>query len=154
MLTGCGVQETFETVDDLYVVPASVAMGRLSLSLPEETTMQVMALSDENRLYFCDGYTLVVQTMESGNLEETFRQTTGFSKEELIPIKTNHYGADRYDCVWMAAGEAGDQICRAAILDDGNYHYCVTVMAPANTAGELTETWNDLLNTLSIIRID
>ena len=78
------MQETFETVDDLYVVPASVAMGRLSLSLPEETTMQVMALSDENSLYVCDGYTLVVQTMESGNLEETFRQTTGFSKEELI----------------------------------------------------------------------
>ena len=36
----------------------------------------------------------------------------------------------------------GNQIGRAAILDDGNYHYVLSCMAPEALGGDLRETWD------------
>lgn len=150
MLAGCGAKETFETVDDQMAEPVSAPMGQLSMTLPDSASLSVMDNGAGDRLYLCDGYTIAVQTMPAGDLEKTLYETTGFSKDSLKLIQTNHYGADRYDLVWSAAGEGGDQVCRATILDDGTYHYVVTMMAPAETAGEFTESWQSTLHSLSI----
>lgn len=150
VLAGCGAKETFETVEDEMAAPTAAPMGQLSMALPESATMSVMDNGAGDRLYLCDGYTIAVRTMASGDLEKTLYETTGFSKEQLKLIQTNHHGADRYDLVWSAAGEGGDQVCRATILDDGNYHYVVTIMAPGETAGEFTENWQSILSSLSI----
>ena len=50
----------------------------------------------------------------------------------------------RYDLVWTAAGEEGDILCRAAVIDDGHYHYCLTAMVEAAQANAVQSTWNDL----------
>jgi hypothetical protein len=47
-------------------------------------------------------------------------------------------------------GESGQLVCRAAVLDDGNYHYCLTAVAPAANAGELSEQWNALFASLRL----
>lgn len=154
LLTGCGAKETFETVDDLYLTPASASMKQVSLALPKEAAISVMDNGEGGRLYLCDGYVLTVQTMESGDLEKTLLETTGFSKNDLTLMETDHYGTTRYDCVWTSAGETGDQVCRAAILDDGTCHYVVTVMAPAENAGGLRQTWQNLLDSISLISTD
>jgi VCBS repeat-containing protein len=65
-------------------------------------------------------------------------------------MHTKQAETDRYESVWSAVGEGEDQVGRLVILDDGNYHYAVTVMAPAETAGELTKTWQKLLNSAVI----
>ena len=39
---------------------------------------------------------------------------------------------------------------RAAVLDDGRYHYVLTVQADAARSGELTETWNQLFSGFSL----
>lgn len=150
LLTGCGAQQTFETVDDVQAAPVMAQMQKISFVLPDEAAVPAIENGDGEKLYLCDGYTIAVQTMEAGDLGRTLRQLTGFDRDQLTLMQTEQTGIKRYDCVWSAAGEGGDQVCRAAVLDDGSYHYAVTVMAEFSTAGDLTETWRTILNSVSL----
>lgn len=149
-LSGCGSQETFETVTDTVVVPVMAQMAELQVALPEEAAMPSMENGDTGKLYLCDGYTITVHTEPAGDLEKTLLQSTGFSGDRLTVMKTERGGIDRYECVWSAAGEGGDQVGRAVILNDGSYHYVVTVMADFSVAGELTEEWQKILDSVTL----
>ena len=152
ILAGCGAKETFETIPDIYATEVSAApVQRVMLSLPEEAAVPIMANGDSGSIYMCNGYTVAVQTMQAGDLDRTFRQTTGFASDALTVMQTETQGFTRYDCVWTAAGEGEDQICRAAILNDGNYHYAVTVMASASQAGALNEQWQNVLDSVTLV---
>lgn len=150
LLSGCGAQETFETVSDVYATPADAQMYRVELSLPENAVVQTMEATDGSTLYLCDGYSVTVQTMEAGDLDRTLRQVTGFGKDSLTVMETVKDGFDYYECVWCASGENTDQVCRAAILDDGTYHYAVTVMADYELAGDLSATWEHILDSMTL----
>ena len=78
------------------------------------------------------------------------KTVSGFEPERLTILKTGRGGVSRYDFVWTAAGEEGEQVGRAAVLDDGRYHYVLTVQADAARSGELTETWNQLFSGFSL----
>ena len=153
-LTACGGQETMETVSDIYDIQAMSQLRRLDLQLPEDAVVESMENDNAGVIYFCDGYTLTVQMAESGDLDRTLRQTTGFGRDQLTVMQTLQEDVKRYDCVWSAVGEGGDQIGRAAVLDDGGYHYVVTVMADASVAGELTPIWQDILGSAKIVNTD
>ena len=150
LLTGCGVQETFETVADVYVQPVSVKVGDVSIMLPEDASVAVLENPDAGTLYLCDGYTLTLQTLQAGDLDRTLRQVTGFSRENLTLMQTTDTSCKRYECVWSAAGEAEDQVGRATVLDDGNYHYVLTVMAGASKAGELNDAWREIFDSFCL----
>ena len=47
-----------------------------------------------------------------------------------------------------SAGEEMDQVGKAVILDDGEYHYAVTVMVPAAQAKDLTDNIHQILNSI------
>lgn len=153
-LTGCGAQETFETVSDIYDAPAMAQMRQLEIALPKEAAVPSMENEDAGKIYLCNGYTLTVQTLAGGDLDRTMRQLTGFGREQLTVMETQVEGIDRYACVWSAAGEGGDQIGRAVILDDGSYHYAVTVMADSASAGELAEIWQEILKSAKLSSTD
>ena len=150
LLTGCKAQETFETMDDVYVQPADVPAQRVVLALPEEAAMPAMESDVSGKLYLCDGYTVTVQTLQAGDLNSTIKETTGFSRDALDVITTSKAGLSRYECVWTAAGETGDQVGRAVVLDDGNYHYVVCIMGDAAIAGDMNKTWNEILTSFSL----
>lgn len=154
LLAGCGAKETFETVDDLVVQPAMAQAQQVYLSFPEETAVETMDNGTRGKLYLCDGYTITVQTYASGDLDRTVEETTGFSRERISLIETLQNNVKHYDCAWSAVGENGDQICRAAILDDGNYHYVVTLMTPAENAESLRQTWQAILGSVSLLNTD
>ena len=61
---------------------------------------------------------------------------------------------DAYHKVWTAAGEGGDQLGRAQILSDGEFHYVVAVMADCTASGTLAETWQALFDSFGVSRID
>ena len=149
LLTGCGAKETFETVDDLYVQPAAQPQF-LHLDMPEEAAVPTLENEQTGSVYLCDGYTMTVQVLPGGSLDSTLAQLTGFTSDRLTLMHTKQTQTDRYECVWTSAGEGTEQVGRLVILDDGNYHYAVTVMAPADTAGELTQTWQKLLSSAAI----
>lgn len=150
LLTGCAAQPTFETVDDLPVNATPGPAKELQVELPKQATSPTMEGEDGVCLYECEDYILTTQVLPGGDLDATLRQLTGFATADLAHMKTKQQGLDRYDCVWTAVGESGEQVCRAVVLDDGSYHYTVAVMADADKSGDLTEQWRTVLNSVQI----
>ena len=111
----------------------------------------VLGKDDGGTMYFCKDYDISVQTMESGDLRKTVEQVSGYSMEDLTIMETAVSDYIRYDFVWSAAGELGQQVCKACILDDGSYHYVLAVMGNADTAGEYGEIWNGILDSFCLI---
>lgn len=149
MLTGCGAQQTFETVSDVPEMPVSAQMRQILVDLPENANTAAMESTDTGKLYFCDGYSVTVNTVPSGDLKATLSEATGFS--ELPVICTEKNGVKRYESVWTAAGEEEEQVGRICVLDDGAYHYVLTAMASESESGELRETWNKLFSSFRLI---
>lgn len=149
LLAGCAAEPVFEQVQDVYAgtvpVPAEILM-----MLPEEASVRTGVQGDAGQLYFCDGYTLTTQTLEGGDLDRSLRTMTGYGAEDLTVLETDREGFRCVTCAWTSAGEGGDQVGRLVLLDDGAYHYVVTVMAPADRAGDLRDTWDSLLNRVTL----
>ncbi len=145
MLAGCAAP-SFET---LGAIPQQAATtpepAQMILELPESAAEDVFG-SEEESLYICGDYSLSMQTAASGDLKATVKRMTGFDPEQLNLLETASGDAERYDFVWTGAGEQGDMIGRAAIIDDGTYHYCLWVLGPAEAAGSFTEEWDRLFS--------
>lgn len=154
LLSGCAAQPAWETVFDQLESPVMAQMQKLEVALPKEATAPTLQSEDAGTLYLCDGYSLSIQTMAAGDLDATMRSLSGFSKDQLTVMTTEKHGVRRYDCVWSAAGEGGDQVARSVILDDGNYHYAVTVMADFASAGDLADTWKGILDSVKFSDTD
>lgn len=148
LLSGCTVQ-TFETVDDLNDAQAMATPATLLLDLPEDAAVPAMQ-GASGTLYFCGDYDIMVEVMPSGNLSSTLQTLTGFERSELDLMKTVRCGVDCYEGVWSAAGEAGDHVGRVLILDDGSFHYCVTIMTMAEDAGECAQEWNKIMESVAL----
>ena len=150
LLCGCGAEQTFETVSDEMVLYASAEPREILLTLPEETLLPAME-TDNGTLYLCNGYDVAVQTVESGNLDETVRQICGFGSEELTMIQTKAGEYTCYDFVWTAATDLGQQVGRTKILDDAAFHYVLSASAPADHAEEYYEIWNGIFDSFGIV---
>ena len=148
--SGCSRQKAMETVTDEWAQPVIAPHAQLSMWLPEEAVLETMD-SDTGSLYFCNGYTLTVQTLPSGDTEKTLKSLTGFGQEVLLPMETEHNGIRRLDWVWTAMEEAGQQVCRGALLDDGNYHYCVTAMTDAASAAAMETEWSRIFTSMKLV---
>lgn len=149
LLSGCAAEGTFETLGDPYELHEDAIKQEIVCILPQEASAQTVQ-SDYGQLYFCDGYEIALQTFEAGDLDRTLRQLTGFGAEDITVIETGLTPAARYDFVWTAAGEGGDMVCRATVLDDGNYHYCMSVMASQADAPRLREAWKALFDSFTL----
>ena len=148
LLFGCS-EKNYETVSDAYVQPPRVA-AQTQLALPEDGSMVAVANAAAGTVYLCDGYCVTVSTLVAGDLDATLRATTGFSRSQLPVIELQDGENRRYECVWAAAGEGEDQIGRAVILDDGSFHYVLTVMGNASEAGSLEGQWQQILDSFSL----
>lgn len=147
-LTGCN-SEVFETVDDPNDIEVMATPAQLLLELPEDAAAPVMN-AEGGKLYFCDGFDVTVDVLASGNLDGTLELLTGFHRDELEILKTKRCGVDCYEGVWSAAGEAGDLVGRVVILDDGSFHYCVTVLSPAQNVSESMAAWQEVLDSVKL----
>lgn len=152
-LSGCGSRETFETVRDELVTPVAATARQMVADLPDSASAPVMQ-TETGQLYFCDGYTVSRQITESGDLAGTVRDVSGFAPDQLQIMQTQWGDTTRYDFVWSAAGETGQQLCRCCILDDGNYHYILTAAAEAQQAGQLQETWRKMFDSFRLVSPD
>ena len=148
LLTGCGAGE-FEPILDVYAPEALQEPAQITLSLPEEAGIEVFG-GETGRIYLCDGYSITVETWEGGSIDRSLRQLTGYDSKSLTVLQRTEGTLLRYECAWICAGEAGDQIGRAVVMDDGVYHYCVSVMADATEAGSLQAQWQGILTSVSL----
>ena len=145
-LGGCGAQETLETVSDEWIVPAMAQPKEISVRLPEDVMMPVLE-QDQQRLYMAPGYEIMLETLSSGDLNATIRSLSGYEREHLTVFKTRQEDADRYDFVWTAAGENGERLGRAVILDDGDYHYCMSVLRDTT----VQTVWQDVFGSFALV---
>jgi hypothetical protein len=150
MMAGCSAVETFEKVEDELQLPAGAQMAQVMLQLPADAAAATWE-SEAGQLYLCQDYYVTLQVMEAGNLDRTLQELTGFDRQELALIHTRPSGTDRYDCVWTAAGEGGDQIGRAVVVSDGNYHYCLTTMGSAADTRHFLADWEKLFASFYIV---
>lgn len=149
LLAGCAGKPMMETVADVWDVPAMAEPREILVDLPENAAAGVME-SDAGRMYLADDYEIFLETMASGDLDATLRALCGRGKEELTVMETQQGDYKRYEFVWAAAGETGEQLGRAVILDDGNYHYCLSVLRPANPEVPSQVVWSQVFQSFSL----
>lgn len=149
LLTGCRAEETFETLEDTHIQQVLAPAAEIILWLPEEAAAPA-AESEDGMIYQCDGYEIILQTLQGGDMDETIRQISGYERSELTVMYTSLADADRYALVWACMGEEGEQIGKAVILDDGSYHYALTVLADAEKTGTYAETWDRMFDSFGL----
>jgi hypothetical protein len=152
LLCGCSPQQTLETVNDELLLATAAPQKELTVKLPADAASSALSSDDGDQLYFCDGYTVMLQTSPSGDLNRTVSRLCGFDRTRLTVMETKLGGLRRYDWTWTSAGEGSTQVGRAAVLDDGDYHYCMTVMADEANISELDGRWDALFASMNLKR--
>ena len=149
LFCGCAAEETYETVMDVWEeVPAPEAKS-ICVDLPGESAMPVME-SDGGRVYVSSDHEIYVQTMPGGDIGATIEEMSGHPQESLTVLSTMQDDAMRYDFVWATAGEGGDLLGRGIILDDGSYHYTMTVLRDADTVQSSTVVWDAVFSSFRL----
>lgn len=143
LMAGCGAEETFETVADEQVSPVLAQQRQIYVELPGEAASPAVE-SDSGRLYLCGDYEISIQTLEGGDTEATVRALSGYGQDALTMLETRREGMLCWEFVWASAGETGDLVGRAMVIDDGSYHYCLTVLADADTARQNQAVWDQM----------
>lgn len=149
LFTGCGSAEIYETVEDDMMLAVSAVPRQIQLSLPEEAILPTME-SEHGQIYICRDYDVMIQTLPAGDLSRTIAEISGYSEEDLQVIKTTQDELERAEFVWSATGELGDTVGRAAVLNDGHYHYVLTATIAAEKCREYQEIWNGLFESFHL----
>lgn len=147
MLAGCAAEPTFETIADGDISAVIAQQRSVEVSVGER---DVILQSDSGTLYLCDGYSVAVQVLSGGNLDATLQTVTGFERDVLTLMQTASGELGCYECAWSAVTEEGEVVCRAVILDDGLYHYCVSVLVDAEDAKQLQDVAAQILDSVRL----
>lgn len=150
LLSGCGTKETAETIADEWIVPVMAQPKEIAVDIPGDA-VNCGSDSMQSQIYIADGYEIEVQTLDSGDLGQTVKQLTGFNKEDLTIIQTKENEVKRYEFVWASAGESADRLGHGIILDDGNYHYCLSVLRDADYPEDSQIVWSQIFETFRLV---
>lgn len=150
LLSGCGAKQTLETLaDDIENQPVLAQPAQIRVRLPDNAVAPVLE-SDMEQVYLCEDYEISIETRTSGDLGGTITALTGFDPEQLTVMHTQPEGVDRYEFVWVSAGETGERLGRAVVLDDGSYHYCMSVLRDAQPQKKSQVVWSDVFSSFSL----
>ena len=149
LLSGCAAEETFETVADELVLPVMAQPRQISVSLPDNAIAPVLEGGSE-QVYLSEDYEIIIETLSSGDLNATVQSLSGYEKSELTVMETSQNDVTRYDFVWASAGEKGDRLGRAVVLDDGSYHYCMSVLRDAESTEKSQIVWSEVFGSFTL----
>ena len=148
MLAGCAAEPTMETVADEQVLSES-AIKEITMELPGEPVLPVMR-TDTGEIYICADFEVSVETLPGGDIQRTVQMLTGFGMEDVTVMETTAGERTRYDLAWSCMGETGPEVGRAAVLCDGQYHYCLSVMTAEENAAGYKEMFNGLFESFTL----
>lgn len=150
LLAGCGRVETMETISDIYAEAEAPEPKKIQVSLPDDAVAPVMESTSE-QVYLCNGYEIVIETKPGGDLNDTIGAICGYREEDLTVMTTREGEAKRHEFVWASAGEEGERLGRAVILDDGDYHYCMSILRDADTTEGSQIVWGNVFSSFHLI---
>lgn len=149
LLCGCGAKETMETVMDPAVEIVMPKPARISVELPDGAVAPVLN-SQAEQVYTAEDYEIIIETLSSGDLNATIQKLSGYDKENLTVMETEEDGVKRYEFVWTAIGEHGSRLGRGVVLDDGNYHYCLSVLRDDHSKQNSQIVWSDVFESFEL----
>lgn len=131
-LCGCGnmTEPVFETIADEIEEPVSADPKPMAVWLPDDAAAQTMADGETGECYTWGECELRVQTQTGGDIRSTLQKLTGLSPDRLTVMEYRRDGLQIYQTVWSATGEEGITLGRCMVADDGNYHYCISLLSP------------------------
>lgn len=150
LLCGCGAQETFETVSDEIVSPVMAQPREISVRLPDNAVSPVLE-NGSQQIYMSEDYEIVIEKLSAGDLNATVQALSGYETDQLTIMETQQNAVTRYDFVWVSTGERGDRLGRAVILDDGDYHYCMSALRDAASAEKSQIVWSDVFQSFTLV---
>lgn len=142
-LSGCTTEEVFETVNDEQILSVVDQPREITVNLPDNAVTPVLD-SDSQQVYLSEDYEILLETVSGGDVDATIRSLTGYEKDKLTVMQTRLDGVERYEFVWVSAGESGERLGRGVILDDGNYHYCMSVLRDAEGQKMSQIVWREV----------
>lgn len=150
LLTGCAVRDTFETVSDELITPVMATPKQVHIDLPDEAQAASFP-SDTGTLFICDDYEIAIETLSSGDLDSTLKTMTGQGQENLSLMTTKQGECTRYDFVWAGVNDDGDYSGRGTILDDGVYHYCLSLVRPLDKMNNSQVVWRQVFHSFTVV---
>ena len=148
LLLGCTSEETFETVSDEIVSPVMAMPRNITVRLPDDAVSPVLE-SDTRQIYMSEEYEITIETVSAGDLDATVRNLSGYGKDQLTVVETQADTVKRYDFVWVSTGEQGERLGRGVILDDGEFHYCMSAIRDAKKQTQIV--WSDVFQSFALI---
>ncbi len=149
LLAGCGTQETYETIADVDIQSVMAQPRQILVDLPGDALAPVLKTEGE-QVYLSQDYEIIIETRAAGDLKATVQALSGFEPEDVTMLKTDLKEGTRHEFVWACAGEDGDRLGRAVILDDGDYHYCMSVLRDAENQKVSQISWEDVFSSFRI----
>ncbi len=130
--SGCGKEAdpVLETVAD-EIVPVAAEPEPVFVWMPSDAAAQASA--GEGECYTWGECELRIQTLDGGDIAKTMQTLTGLSADRLTVMEYEKDGLQIYQTVWSTTGEDGIFLGRAMVADDGNFHYCVSLLSPEQT---------------------
>lgn len=130
LLSGCVniTEPVFETVDDIIPQEVAADPAPVSVWMPDDAAVQTAAEGDTS--YTWDDCELRIRTVRGGDIRGTLEQLTGMSAERLTVMEYKRGELQMYQTVWSMTSEEGVTLGRCLVADDGNYHYCVSLLSP------------------------
>ena len=147
-LVGCGKvdEPVMETVADQIIEPVAAEPAPLSVWVPEEAAAQTMA--GDGACYTWGENELRIQTMDGGDIRTTLQTLTGLDPEKLTVMEYERDGIQLYQTVWSSTSEEGITLGRCMVADDGNYHYCISLLSPEGA--DVTEDFTRICASLNL----
>ena len=131
-LCGCGnmSEPVFETIADEIEKPVAAEPKPMAVWLPDDAAAQTMADGETGECYTWGECELRLQTLSGGDIRATLQKLTGLSPDRLTVMEYQRDGLQLYQTVWSATGEEGITLGRCMVADDGDYHYCISLLSP------------------------
>lgn len=150
VLTACGeeTEPVFETIGEVEYDAVSAEPAPVSVWVPEDAVAEAMADETAGECYVWENCELRVETVAGGDIRRTMENLTGISAENLTVMEYERGGIQIYQTVWSTTGEEGIFLGRAMVADDGNYHYCVSLLSPETE--DVDETYAQICASFSI----
>lgn len=155
LLSGCGAEPVYETIGDVWANDEPVfAPAGIEFAAPEDAQMEVMEGDSGEKIYRIGDWELWTGTYTAGDLSATLEEVTGLQSGNLTVISRQVGNYACHETAWTTTGEDGTWVAQTAVIEDGGYHYALSMMVPQEDADQLGRFFTQVLGSVNLAYID